>query len=121
MANLLGKRLSRQMYNLGYLIGKHPSHFLIVPFFICFLFATGLQNIKFIKDYDQLYLPSKSRFIDAKKSLDELYPMNYSTIFSRERLIDKSKFGSIILTAKDNQTLFREQVFWEMYVNGSRF
>lgn len=114
MAYILGKLLPKQLYKLGYFVGKHPSHFVIVPLFVCLLFATGLQNVKHERNADRLYLPSESRYMDAKTSLNELYPMNYSTIFSRDRLIDKSKFGSVIITAKDNQTLFRESVFWEI-------
>lgn len=114
MVYLLGRTLPKLMYKLGYFIGKHPSNFLITPLFICLLCATGLQNIKYQTNVDQLYLPNEGRFADAQTSLNELYPMNYSTIFSKERLINKSKFGKIIITAKDNGTVFREQIFWEI-------
>lgn len=114
MVYLLGRTLPKLMYHLGYFIGKHPSHFLTIPLLVCLLCATGLQNAKTQNNADQLYLPGDGRFADAKASLNELYPMNYSTIFSKERLIERSRFGRLIVTAKDNATLFREQIFWEI-------
>ena len=114
MVYLLGRTLPKLTYHLGYFIGKHPSHFLTTPLLICLLCATGLQNVKHQNNADQLYLPSDGRFAAARTSLNELYPMNYSTIFSTERLIDQSRFGRVIVTAKDNASLFREQIFWEI-------
>lgn len=114
MAYIFGKNLQKLMYNLGYLIGKWPSYFIIIPLFMCLLFATGLQNIKYETNVDYLFLPSDGKFANSKSSLNDLYPMNYSTIFSKERLIDNSKFGKVIVTAKNNLTVFREQIFWEI-------
>ena len=66
---------------LGYLgvkIGTYPKAFIINSFIIALLFATGLQRLQFITDFETLFVPHGAQGLIERNIVESLFPLNYS-------------------------------------------
>lgn len=108
---VVDESLSRNFRKLGNVIGNYPGYFVIVPFLISIIFATGLQRIHYEDDPEYLFSPVDGRSKHEKRIIDELFPMNYSDNFNVGRITHKGRFGRIIIVANDGGSILRKSIF----------
>lgn len=113
--NVLNLALSKTFYKIGYIVGKYPSYFLIVPFFISILGLSGFQRIHLENDSEFLFIPSDSNTKVAINTLETLFPTNSSHLFDPTRIARAKYFAKLYIRAKDGGTMFRRNV-WEEVV-----
>lgn len=104
--------LSRKLENWGTRIAKDVIWFIIIPFFVTALLATGFQKLTF--DFtDQLYIPYGSDTDKYRSELKQLFPDNFVD-FDPNRLLEIGSYASVIITAKDERSLLRPKIFSEI-------
>jgi hypothetical protein len=112
--DFVDKLLSKWFMKCGQTIGKYPGYFVLVPLFLSVIFATGLQRIHYEDDPEYLFSPVDGRSKHEKKTIDTLFPMNYSDNFNVGRITHKGRFGRILIVAKDGGSVMRESIFREI-------
>ncbi|XP_071744298.1 patched domain-containing protein 3 [Lepeophtheirus salmonis] len=99
------------MGSLGRFIGKHPSHFITVPFLLGLLFASGLQQIVYQSDPKYLFFPSYSRTINDKEIVEKLFPTNYSNYEIGKELSNEYE-AHLIFVPKNGSSLLNIE-YWK--------
>ena len=99
--------------HLGRLIGEHPFNFLVVPLLLTALAATGFQRVVHEADPEYLFLPSNGEAKIERASLEANFRMNYSD-FDPGRMSRNGRFGRILITARDNGSMLRDELFREI-------
>jgi len=112
--DFIDKLLSKWFLSCGKTIGRNPGYFVIIPLLLSIIFATGLQRIHYEDDPEYLFSPVNGRSKAEKKTIDTLFPMNYSDNFNVGRITHKGRFGRLLIVAKDGGSVLREQVFKEI-------
>ncbi|RWS29740.1 patched domain-containing protein (Ptchd)-like protein [Leptotrombidium deliense] len=110
----IDESLSKGFRKLGHAIGLHPGYFVIIPFLMSLLFATGLQRLYYEDDPEYLFSPTNGRSKQERKAIDELFPMNYSYNFDLGRITHKGRFGRVIVVAKNDGNILRKTFFDEI-------
>ena len=95
---------------LGYQVGKRPVYFIIVPFLLTALCASGFQRITYEADPEYLFSPENGEAKFERAQVEKHFPMNYSA-FEQGRVSRLGRFGRLLIRAKDNGTLLRENIF----------
>lgn len=103
--------LSFAFQKLGYAVGKHRGYFVIVPFFIACILATGLQRLRYEDDPEYLFSPTDGRSKVERAIVDEYFPINYTSNFNAGRITHKGRFGRLIVTAKDGGDILRRSIW----------
>ena len=107
--------LTRQFYKLGHLIASSPTYFIILPIFITLFFSTGIQTMIYEKNPEYLFSPLNYKGSDDRRTVSNLFPLNYTYNFDPSRIISlSSPFVRLIVTAKDNDTILRVKIFQEI-------
>ncbi len=102
---------------LGYQIGKRPGYFIIVPILLTALCASGFQRISYQADPEYLFSPENGEGKSERIMLEKHFPMNY-TEFDPGRVSRAGRFGRLLIQARDNGSLLREQIFYQiLYVD----
>lgn len=99
---------------LGFLVGKYPGYFMIVPFFIACILGTGLQRLRYEDDPEYLFSPTDGRSKIERAIIDEYFPINYTHNFNVGRITHKGRFGRLIVTTKDGGSVLRRSVWDEV-------
>ncbi|KAJ6224071.1 hypothetical protein RDWZM_002616 [Blomia tropicalis] len=112
--------LSVAFQKLGYIVGKYPGYFVMVPFFIAIILGTGLQRLRYEDDPEYLFSPTDGRSKFERAIVDDYFPINYTSNFNAGRITHKGRFGRLIVTAKDGGSMLRRAV-WDdiMRLDGS--
>ena len=111
MFSCIDRFLSKIFFKLGLCIGRWPGYFIVIPFFLSLLLVTGIQRMQYEDEPEYLFSPSDGRSRQERAVVDRFFPMNYSRDFDAGRLTQKGRFGRLILTASDNQSVLRSEIF----------
>lgn len=103
--------LSVAFQKLGYVVGKYPGYFILVPFFIACILATGLQRLRYEDDPEYLFSPTDGRSKLERSIVDDYFPINYTSNFNAGRITHKGRFGRLIITARDGGSILRRSVW----------
>lgn len=109
--SFIDRALSKWFRSLGHVIGKYPGYFVVVPFLISLIFATGLQRLHYEDDPEYLFSPRDGRSKHERAVIDELFPMNYSSDFNLGRITHKGRFGRIIIATGEGDNVLRQPLF----------
>lgn len=108
-------RLVSYMFrSLGWMVGKKPGYFVIVPILISALLATGMQRIKYEADPEYLFSPTDGPAKHERWVIETLFPMNLSKDFDVGRMTRISPFARIMIEAKDGKSIFDKEVYHEL-------
>ncbi|KAF0290223.1 Patched domain-containing protein 3 [Amphibalanus amphitrite] len=110
---IVDRLLTNWFKKLGHKVGEHPSYFIIIPFFLTLLAATGSQRIYYEDDPEYLFSPVTGRAKQERAIVKEFFPDNF-TRFNPSRMTDLGKFVRLLITATDDGTLIRPEVFDEI-------
>jgi hypothetical protein len=99
---------------LGNAIADRPSYFLVVPFFIALLAATGVQRVVYEADAEFLFTPENGRAKGERAVVVDRFPFNATDFFTYDRTTHKGRLGRTVVMAKDNGTIFRRPQFEEV-------
>lgn len=108
--------LSIVFQKLGYLVGKYPGYFVLVPFFIACILTTGLQRLRYEDDPEYLFSPTDGRSKVERAVIDEYFPINYTQNFNLGRITHKGRFGRLIITARDGGSVLRRSI-WDNVIH----
>ncbi|XP_056636520.1 patched domain-containing protein 3 [Diorhabda sublineata] len=112
---VVDKNLNRVFYKLGYLVGKHPGYFLIIPIFLTLLGMTGYQRLHNNIDPEYLFSPLNGPGKYERAVVESFFKVNYSSRFSVSRITRAGRFGRVILTSKDGEkNMLRVDVWKEL-------
>ena len=98
---------------LGYQVGKRPVYFIIVPFLLTALCASGFQRITYEADPEYLFSPQNGEAKFERAQMEKHFPMNYSA-FHPGRVSRHGRFGRLLIRARDNGTLLRNDIFQQV-------
>ncbi len=102
---------------LGYKIGERPGYFIIIPILLTGLCASGFQRIHYKADPEYLFSPENGEAKTERRILESHFPMNY-TAFDPGRVSRAGRFGRLLIQARDNGSLLREHIFYQiLYVD----
>ncbi|XP_070560683.1 patched domain-containing protein 3-like [Ptychodera flava] len=107
-------RLGKVFYRYGNFIGRNPIPFLIVPLFVAAALTAGMAFFKQDTDVEYLFTPENSQAMKDRDRAEELFPLNDVDEFQPLRQNRQGRFGRLIVTAKDNDNVLRENVFSEI-------
>lgn len=111
--DFIQKLFSKSFRLLGRSIARYPGYFIIVPFLIAGIFATGLQRLKLIKDLDSLYTATDSPSMKNRELMEQLFPNDATSNFDIGRLTQMGRQTMVIITPKDNGSVLRSRVFYQ--------
>ena len=100
---------------LGYQVGKRPVYFIIVPFLLTALCASGFQRITYEADPEYLFSPQNGEAKFERAQMEKHFPMNYSA-FHPGRVSRHGRFGRLLIRARDNGTLLRNDIFQQVMI-----
>ena len=100
---------------LGYQVGKRPVYFIIVPFLLTALGASGFQRITYEADPEYLFSPQNGEAKFERAQMEKHFPMNYSA-FDPGRVSRHGRFGRLLIRAKDNGSLLRNHIFQQVKI-----
>ncbi|XP_076361005.1 patched domain-containing protein 3-like [Tachypleus tridentatus] len=112
--NCVDRLVSWAFGRLGYYVGSYPGYFIIVPFLVGLLLATGLQRIVYEDNPEYLFSPVDGRSHTERNIIETFFPMNTSRKFDLGRMTRIGRLGRVIIDAKDGRTVLREYIFNEM-------
>lgn len=108
-------RLVSYMFrNLGWMVGKKPGYFVIVPILVSALLATGMQRIKYEADPEYLFSPTDGPAKLERHIIETLFPMNLSKDFDVGRMTRISPFARIMIEAKNGKSIFDKDVYHDL-------
>ncbi|RXG68511.1 Patched domain-containing protein 3 [Armadillidium vulgare] len=110
-SQIFHKYFVNQFYKLGFHIAKNPSYYIIIPTFLSLLGITGIQRINYEKDPEYLFTPSNGIGRMDRDEIEQLFPVDYENNFDPSRMTRVSHFARLIITAKDNDTMLRVNVW----------
>lgn len=110
---LVDKGLRFAFKKLGRQIGLTPGYFIIVPLLLTALAASGFQRITHASDPEYLFSPLDGEAKRERAIVENYFPVNYSR-FDPGRVTRGGRFGRLLITASDNETVLRENVFQEI-------
>lgn len=100
---------------MGVLIGRHPGYFILIPFLITGLLATGVKRFHYEQDPEYLYTPVGGEAWQARNRVEKLFPLNTSTSFDPGRTTRIGRIGWALIEAKDGGTMFRKTILREVF------
>lgn len=109
--DFIDRLLSKYFAKLGRAIGHNPGYFIIVPVLLAVLCATGFQRIKYQDDPEYLFSPIDGRSKHEKRTIDTIFPMNYTDNFNAGRVTTKGRFGRLLIVANDGGSVLRSSIF----------
>lgn len=78
--------LNRSFYKLGYLVGKNPGYFIIIPILLACICVTGYQRLHYEIDPEYLFSPENGPGKHERAIVEEHFKVNYSHLFSVSRI-----------------------------------
>ncbi|XP_038057470.1 patched domain-containing protein 3-like isoform X2 [Patiria miniata] len=106
--------ISRLFYRYGRLIARRPGIFLIVPLIIAGCLSSGMIFLTIETDAAYLFTPDNSRARDEVAEMSRLFPVNYEKFLPNRVLTTQEYGGSVVVTARDNSNILREEVMAEI-------
>ena len=103
--------LSRVFYKLGWFIAEETGYFIIVPLLLTCLCATGFQRLNYVDDPEYLFAPSNGQAKIERATIEEHFTVNYTYDFHPSRLTRNARHARVIIVAKDNGSLLRENIW----------
>ncbi|XP_067122484.1 patched domain-containing protein 3-like [Centruroides vittatus] len=105
---------SSRFKQLGGSIADNPSYYVIIPVAVTLILSTGLQNIHEKNNTKYLIAPDNCRTIREEAIIGRYFDVEYNNDSSPWRLNREPSEGSIVITAKDGGSIFRQSVFEEV-------
>ncbi|XP_067119689.1 patched domain-containing protein 3-like [Centruroides vittatus] len=105
------KTLSKRYRRFGEIITRYRFYFLLIPILMTLLLSLGIFRLSYIRDLEYLFSPVNGRAKKDKETIDKLFPMNVSENFDFLRVINKIRFGVIIIISNDKKNMLEEQTF----------
>ncbi|CAG0920761.1 unnamed protein product [Notodromas monacha] len=112
-SDYLDRKLSEMFRRLGGFVAQHPSHFIIVPVLLAGLMSTGFQRLNHVSDMEYLFAPANSPSHQDRDVFRAFFPVDTNGRFQPDRLTDPTRFGQVLVFAKDGGSIFREREFAE--------
>ncbi|XP_067122461.1 patched domain-containing protein 3-like [Centruroides vittatus] len=106
----IGRILKSKFRSLGFVIGRHPLPFMIVPFLLSLILMTGFLKFTYEQDADYLYNPTNSRAFVEREIINKIFPLNKSNDFDPGRLTSLGKLAWILVYPKDGGSILRESM-----------
>ncbi|XP_059085316.1 patched domain-containing protein 3-like isoform X2 [Tigriopus californicus] len=100
---------------LGRQVGQRPVPFIIVPLLMTVTSFLGFYYAKHASDPEFLFLPINGEAKYERAITESFFPTNYSA-FDPGRITRNGRFGRLLITAQDNETLLRDDMFREMLI-----
>ena len=85
--------LKKWFYDLGVVIGKHPTYFIIIPIFVALLLGTGMQRLVYVDDPEYLFSPVDGDAKQERTLIDTYFRVNYSSKFNPSRFVRPGRFA----------------------------
>ncbi|XP_023212172.1 patched domain-containing protein 3-like [Centruroides sculpturatus] len=108
--NVIYVKLSAIFRRFGYRVAQYPLWFIFVPIVVTIISTAGFFRLKLTTNVHYLFFNSDSRIVQAKSVIDNLYPKNY-TNYDILRSTEFEKYGAVIATAKNGQSMFLNSTF----------
>jgi hypothetical protein len=105
--------LKKVFFKLGVMIGKNPGYFIIVPLLLTGLCASGFQRMNYAWDPEYLLSPSTGPAKQEREVMENFFPINYD-YFQPTRISRVGKFGRVIVSASDNGSLLRSELWSDL-------
>lgn len=83
--------LNKLFYKLGFVVGRHPGYFIIVPIFLTLFFITGYQRIKYNIDPEYLFSPINGDGKYERSVAESFFKVNYTERFDVARITRAGK------------------------------
>ncbi|XP_048522309.1 patched domain-containing protein 3 [Dendroctonus ponderosae] len=107
--------LNKAFYKLGFVVGKHPGYFIIVPILLTCLGMTGYQKMHNNIDPEYLFSPLNGEGKQERSIVEQYFKVNYTSRFNVARITRAGRFGRVIITSKDGiKNMLRTDVWKEM-------
>src|SRR4051794_38652124 len=84
--------LKKWFYNLGVVIGKNPTYFIVIPIFVALLLGTGMQRLVYVDDPEYLFSPVDGEAKIERTLIDTYFRVNYSSKFNPSRFVRPGRF-----------------------------
>ncbi|CAL4102468.1 unnamed protein product, partial [Meganyctiphanes norvegica] len=110
----INKLLVTAFYHLGKFIGTHPGYFILIPFFLSLLCATGFQHTVYQDDPEYLFTPLNGRSLIEKSIIEHLFKINFTADFSPSRITQQGRFAHFIITAKYGGSILKTDIWKEI-------
>lgn len=94
---IVDELLNKSFYRLGFLVGRHPGYFLIVPTLLTMFFVTGYQRIHTNIDPEYLFSPINGEGKYERAVVEGYFKLNYSNQFNVARITRAGKFHSLLI------------------------
>ncbi|XP_067122463.1 patched domain-containing protein 3-like [Centruroides vittatus] len=111
----VGVILKEKFRDLGYIIGRHPLPFLIIPIVFTAISAIGILRFSYVQDADYLYNPQNSKAFYERQTIEKTFPLNKSSNFEPGRLTRLGKLGWLLIYPKDGGSALRESILDTLY------
>ncbi|KAI5641695.1 patched family domain-containing protein [Phthorimaea operculella] len=105
--------LNRSFYKLGFVVGRNPGYFIIIPVLLTLLMITGYQRVYYEMDPEYLFSPVSGQGKLERRIVEEHFKVNYSQRFNVGRITRAGRFGRVIIVSKDNNTNILRTEFWK--------
>lgn len=83
--------LNKAFFRLGFIVGKHPGYFIVVPVLLTLLCITGYQQIHYNIDPEYLFSPINGAGKFERSIAEKLFQVNYTTRFNVARITRAGK------------------------------
>lgn len=103
--------MSTSYRHFGETIARYRFYFLLIPILISLLLSLGIIRLTYIRDLEYLFSPINGRAKKDKDTINKLFPMNISENFDYLRVVNKIRFGVVIIKNPDDRNMFQEQIF----------
>ncbi|XP_039645404.1 patched domain-containing protein 3 [Perca fluviatilis] len=111
----LAKPLSGLFEKLGSLVGSCPFYFFVIPLILSAALGGGFTFLKDREDndFERQFTPRKGPSKATRAFVRENFPYNDS-MFSEDRLYDKSNFASVIAVSTNSSNILTNPAFAEI-------
>ncbi|XP_023211544.1 patched domain-containing protein 3-like [Centruroides sculpturatus] len=112
--NVVQQLFSKSFSHLGRKIARYPGYFIIVPFLVAGIFATGLQRLRLTKDLDTLYTATGSPAMINREYIEKLFLNDVTNNFDIGRATRMGRQTIIVVIPKDNGSVLRSKIFYQV-------
>lgn len=84
--------LNRSFYKLGYIVGRTPGYFIVIPILLGCICITGFQRIHHEIDPEYLFSPVNGPGKTERAIVEQYFKVNYSHRFNVARITRPGRF-----------------------------
>ncbi|XP_023232828.1 patched domain-containing protein 3-like [Centruroides sculpturatus] len=113
-SNYLSVTLSKRLKELGLLVGRNPSYFIVIPVFVSVVLATGLHKWYEERNVKYLFGPKNTRHVKEEEVIGRIFSMNLSSEAHMGKMNREPNIAVVLVTAKDEGSVLRRDIFREI-------